>query len=719
MTENGPLPWPAVVELAVVLCQAIGSAHDKGIFHRDLKPSNVLVSSDFPRGSDIRLIDFGIAKYTQNQHATAQGATLVGTPFYMSPDQICGLTFDARSEVYCLGCVLFELLTGRRPFEGESIFETLAMHAQQVPDRVSTIVDVPEELDLLVARCLEKDPDRRFQSMNEVIKRLNAVEAKSGPQVADSQSSLVAAPRANAKMVMFALVSLIFVAGVVLWWYYAGSHQQERKVDYQADAQSAMRHGDLQKAKSLYTLAATDAEKQGNLHEQIVALIGLSNVQVKTGSTADAESSVMHAFKTLDEAKGLPKSDQISLQRPLVDRLLELANLKRDSRHYVDAERLYEVALSRNKEDVEDYTQRPRLLKDYGVLLKKLGRASDADNIRKETDEFFFQTNVGSDEDFVLKNLDIGRELHHKNQFAEAEKALEPACSRAAAAHCSKRIFNDVRFQLACTKVELNKLTEAEALFRAVLKDAVDAEEEMRVTLNLAGALMRQRQLAESAIVLERLLRLEQKHHRFSDEDRQMCKGSLFRCYWEQKKYGPAKEMIRSLEAESPSIHLSSIMGVMADIVRPQSLADSERLYRKGLSLQEQFAAQATPTERVWLHVGLVGNLIDQKKLAEARPLAMASLKLMKNESGKFAAPAERSAQLANSFLRLGMPAQCKSCLEMEETSLEKQPPGQDEHFAALLDEMVSNYNSLGMKSKSQKCAAKAARLREKHKPAS
>ncbi|MBX9694996.1 MAG: serine/threonine protein kinase, partial [Cyanobacteria bacterium] len=182
LKENGPLPWQAVMELALILCDALRSAHEKGIYHRDLKPSNILMSSDNSTASDIRLIDFGIAKFSHAQHTTAQGVTLVGTPNYMCPDQVIGKPFDARSEIYCLGCVLFELLTGHPPFSAQSALEILALHVHQLPEKVSSIVSVPEDIDRLVARCLAKDPGLRFQSIDQLSEELSSMESRTSSQ---------------------------------------------------------------------------------------------------------------------------------------------------------------------------------------------------------------------------------------------------------------------------------------------------------------------------------------------------------------------------------------------------------------------------------------------------------------------------------------------------------------------------------------------------------
>ena len=165
---------------------SLAAAHSRGIIHRDLKPENIYLVADreVSGGERPKLLDFGIAKLTNDADSKVKThtAAIMGTPMYMSPEQCRGAgQVDARSDVYALGCVLYHLIIGRTPFDGEGVGEIIASHLREPPPVPSAMLPgLPPELDQLILRCLAKHPDQRFQSANELADNIGWLLGASG-----------------------------------------------------------------------------------------------------------------------------------------------------------------------------------------------------------------------------------------------------------------------------------------------------------------------------------------------------------------------------------------------------------------------------------------------------------------------------------------------------------------------------------------------------------
>jgi serine/threonine-protein kinase len=195
LAQRGALPAPEALELLEPICSALQAAHGHGIVHRDLKDSNILVSCD-AQGGRVKLLDFGIAKITQPDQSgggmTSVGRKL-GTPTAMSPEQIRGGAVDRRTDIYALGVLLYQLLTGTYPFDCSDVFELERMHLERPPPRPSAQVAVSPEVDAVVLRCLEKQPERRFESVTNFLDALRAACCpRSGPAAAPPGATALA-----------------------------------------------------------------------------------------------------------------------------------------------------------------------------------------------------------------------------------------------------------------------------------------------------------------------------------------------------------------------------------------------------------------------------------------------------------------------------------------------------------------------------------------------
>ncbi len=172
LRSKGSFSWDHVVEYGIQMCAALQYAHDKGVIHRDIKPGNFLIT----KAGKLKLSDFGLATIVAGQRLTTAGKT-AGTFLYMAPEQIRGRPpLSNRTDLYALGCVLFELLTGSPPFDAEAPAGVLHKHLKEPPPRVaSKLLDCPPELDRLINDLLQKDPEHRPATADVVERRLNAI----------------------------------------------------------------------------------------------------------------------------------------------------------------------------------------------------------------------------------------------------------------------------------------------------------------------------------------------------------------------------------------------------------------------------------------------------------------------------------------------------------------------------------------------------------------
>lgn len=169
--SRGRIPWEQAIQYTLQMCSALECSHQKGVVHRDVKPSNFLITPD----GQLKLSDFGLASVTSARKITAAGKT-AGTFLYMAPEQIRGNDVGPPTDLYALGCVLYEMVTGSVPFQGATGGETLHLHCYSVPDRpTQKALDCPVQLERIILKLLEKSPEDRYVSAAQVARELGMV----------------------------------------------------------------------------------------------------------------------------------------------------------------------------------------------------------------------------------------------------------------------------------------------------------------------------------------------------------------------------------------------------------------------------------------------------------------------------------------------------------------------------------------------------------------
>ncbi len=241
------LPWERAIGIFKQICDGLGAAHKKGIVHRDMKPANVVLIKQDEGFELVKLVDFGIAKLLpasgKQQQSLTKTGEVFGSPIYMSPEQCLGKDVDRHSDIYALGCLMYETLTGVPPHLGPTFLDTLNKHVGETATPIHELVPeakVPIELEKIIEKCLAKKPEDRFDTTEEIRDHLSAVSLKlnelgvkkraavSGPMSTLSDTPTMAQAAAECKppnpiwKIVAAVASIFLVAGLALLTMFPG-----------------------------------------------------------------------------------------------------------------------------------------------------------------------------------------------------------------------------------------------------------------------------------------------------------------------------------------------------------------------------------------------------------------------------------------------------------------------------------------------------------------
>jgi serine/threonine protein kinase/tetratricopeptide (TPR) repeat protein len=218
--KMGRLSAGQAISIAKQVCDGLGEAHKHGVVHRDLKPQNIMVDDD----GSVRIMDFGIARSTEAKSITGAGV-MIGTPDYMSPEQVESKETDHRSDIYSLGVILYEMVTGQVPFEGDTPFSIGVKHKSEAPKPPKELNEqIPDDLNQVILRCLEKDKNERYQSTGELCSELVSIEKgipttdRIAPKIRPTTSREVTVTFQPKKVLVPALIFIVLVAAAIIVW---------------------------------------------------------------------------------------------------------------------------------------------------------------------------------------------------------------------------------------------------------------------------------------------------------------------------------------------------------------------------------------------------------------------------------------------------------------------------------------------------------------------
>jgi eukaryotic-like serine/threonine-protein kinase len=263
--RSGRLSVEKTMDIALQVSSALGYAHDKGIVHRDIKPSNIILTDE----GSVKLTDFGIARADdQNAAQQTQTGVILGTPFYMSPEQVMGRRVDGRSDLFSLGVILYELIVGRKPFKGDhftAIFRAITEDIPVAPLHIDA--SIPQSISDLIIKTLSKNPDERFQTGQEMSHALKTcLQVKEFPL--RSEKPMRSKQKSMGSFLIMGLIAAIVFGGAI---YFFWPHINE-----------------LIRKENKGESTVTESSQQGKLQDKSGNLESLSSTRVDESKPADA-----------------------------------------------------------------------------------------------------------------------------------------------------------------------------------------------------------------------------------------------------------------------------------------------------------------------------------------------------------------------------------------------------------------------------------------------
>ncbi len=658
------LSVPERLQLFAQVCQAVQHAHQKGIIHRDLKPSNILVApyDDKPVP---KVIDFGLAKamyqsLTENTLHTAHDMVL-GTPLYMSPEQaqLNNIDIDTRSDVYSLGVLLYELLTGSTPLEKQRFKqaawdEMRRMIREEDPpvpsQRLSSAETLPSvaagrhteparltrlvrgELDWIVMKALEKDRTRRYETANgfaaDVLRYLAGEPVTAAPPSASYRFQKFVR-RNKGKVISASLVLLALLAGMsgTSWQWYRAEHSLAEEAIQRKKAEDNEREAEVARAEAVAQQTRAQQQEAEAITQAAAAKAQEAEAK-KQAEIAEAVAKFQTDMLAAVDPYQLPRDPVTKV--PLKDAVTVLQAM-------MAAVKALDEGSLKDQPLVE-----ARVRNTIGSTLQALGRFDEAEpNLRKSL-EIRRAVLPAGHRDIATSLNNLALLLYDQNNLVEAEPLFRQSLEIVRAAPPPEKSFiGSPLCNLALLLQDQNRLDEAEVLYREALEISVEKLPEERqlhftasVLNNFALLLQQQNKLAEAESRFREALEIQRKAHPVGHPEIAVALHNLATLLQDQNKLAEAEAVVRealeiqraALSAGHPNIAVA--LNNLATILQAQNkLADAEQYYREALKVSRNTFAPDHPQIALVLN-NLAKALEKQNKLAEAEPLFREALEI-------------------------------------------------------------------------------------------
>ncbi len=286
--QTGQLTVGKSISIAKQVCEGLAEAHKLGVVHRDLKPHNIMIDKE----GNARIMDFGIARSLHTEGITDE-KVMIGTPKYMSPEQVEGEAVDQRSDIYSLGIILYEMVTERTPFDGDTAFSIVLKHKTQAPPEPREFnAQIPEDLSQVIFKCLEKDKEKRYQKAEEVLSELKRIEKEFPTEERFILEKKLELETKRRRFRSFLVPGIVFFVAVILvaGYFFFGEFLQTGKIGSEAI-------GEMKWKSSVAVLPVEDLSPQKDqeplceaMHDDIITKLRILIPELKVMSRLAVET---------------------------------------------------------------------------------------------------------------------------------------------------------------------------------------------------------------------------------------------------------------------------------------------------------------------------------------------------------------------------------------------------------------------------------------------